>query len=90
MVKQLHSENPKDTWAKQHALGKLQRILHKFCDKEKKGKAITINKDARKLIKGFYTSNQWEIDPSYGSYWKKSTDKDIEARDKFFTEMFGE
>lgn len=42
-------------------ISKAKRILQRFADDEKIGKA------SRKLLKGFYTSNKYEIDPYYKS-----------------------
>ena len=39
------------------ALGKVKRALGEFCDDEGKPDAMT-----KRLLKGFYTQNRWELE----------------------------
>jgi hypothetical protein len=41
------------------------------------------------MLKGFYTSNQWEIDPCYSNYWNKMTKESFMETMSVYNEIFG-
>ena len=47
-----------------------------------------ISKNSRKILKGFYTANQLEIDPNKKSYWTESTKANQEENIKLYEEIF--
>jgi hypothetical protein len=42
------------------------------------------------MLKGFYTTNELEIDPNYGSYNWKTTEAERKEDNRIFEELFSE